>query len=344
MNTAAQQEPSESREPLPRNPCESLVFAIREIARGAGYAIEYDSLSIALGLPWLTCAVPTEPDVGMWPMYARDAFVIQAGRLFGMTIRGIHPPEAARGLNSAAEFRQHFHASYRPLVKRALEHDQPVLAWRGWPGDREPQWGIIRADCDTGFGFTGTTMSADDAPTAADSVPLDGPPIQLYVVETITPRIPGNEELICAAFRHALLALSGDLNERLGVVMGPAAYAAWIERLEEKTATGQGAAVAAAGHSRLATSVNMAHRAAVRFLTRCADRTAPVDSPLLDTLLGCSREIAAALDSLVSESAAKGLATTIGRDEWRTHLAHARAATTNALTALQAYACRQERQ
>ena len=78
--------------------------------------MNHDDLNAALGMCWSPVAVPTEPDLGAWSLYARDAFLPEAGQLFGLTIRDMHPPEAARGLDTAAEFAQHFDASYRPLM------------------------------------------------------------------------------------------------------------------------------------------------------------------------------------------------------------------------------------
>ena len=102
-----------------------------------------------------------------------------------MQIREVHPPEAARGLEDAAEFEQHFDASYRPLILRAMENGQFVLAWRGWLGERELSWGWIRAACDEGMGFRGSTIwsEAELNPLRADL--LVRPAVQLYIVERI---------------------------------------------------------------------------------------------------------------------------------------------------------------
>ena len=108
-------------------PSFSLTLALRSVAESAGYDVDADDLHAVLGLSMVACAAPGDMELGNWPLYARDAFLVDTARVFGMTVRPIHPPEAARGLGGAAEFAQHFDASYRPLIARALEHDQPVL-------------------------------------------------------------------------------------------------------------------------------------------------------------------------------------------------------------------------
>ncbi len=235
----------------------SLTHALCAIADRVGYAIDLDDLNAALGLSWMSIAVPSEPDPACWPMYARDAFLVEAGRLFGMTIRDMHPPEAARGLSDAAEFRQHFDASYRPLVLRALEHDQTVLAWQGWPGDMRLLWGIITGTSDAGVGLRGRVACPSGraawpseappcpsepprdmpAPSARanrtpEVVTLEHPPVQLYVVETVVATQPDPQELLDLAHEHAKQVLSDTLHDRFGVITGPAAYDAWIEHCE----------------------------------------------------------------------------------------------------------------
>ena len=132
----------------------SLTRALQSLGRDGGYSIDGEDLNAALGLSFMVCAAPeVEEDLSRWAMYARDAFLIEAGRLFGIGLREIHPPEAACGLSRFEAFRQHFDASYHPLIERALEHGQPVLAWGGWPGDDEAAWGIIRRVTDGGVGW-----------------------------------------------------------------------------------------------------------------------------------------------------------------------------------------------
>ena len=162
-------------------PEESLAFAVRAIARQAGVKIDHTELVIALGLETLAVPSPTASSI----MFDRDARLIEAGERFGMQIRGLHPPEAARGLEAAAEFDQHFDASYRPLILRALENDQGVIAWRGWEGERELSWGWIRAACDEGVGFRGATIWSERELNSLRNDLLVRPAVQLYIVERV---------------------------------------------------------------------------------------------------------------------------------------------------------------
>ena len=241
-------------------PCLSLPQAVCAIARDAGYTIDCDTLCAAMGLSLMVPAVPDEPDLRNWPRYARDAFLVTAGRLFGMTIRAMHPPEAARGLSSSEEFRQHFDASYHPLVLRALEHDQPVLAWQGWPGEARLSWGVITDACDDGVGLAGRVCGCDAI--SATHV-LERPPVQVYVVETTERRQPEPGELLEAFLAHSQTALSNALHTRFGVTTGPTAYDRWIDRLRDDEADGP---TATAGHRALAAAAIAAHKSADRFV------------------------------------------------------------------------------
>ena len=208
----------------------SLTCAVDHILRQAGGDVDLGTVHTALGLGLLLCAVPDDEDVRTWPGCARDAFLVEGGQLFGLTVRPMHPPEAARGLAGAAEFRQHFDASYRPLVMRALEHDQPVLAWCAFGGDRTRNWGIITDTCEDQLGFRGTIVTALGSET---DVAVEAPPSQLYVIELLEPRRPDRNELAGAIVRHTAAALDGSLDETFGIVTGAAALGAWAARLTE---------------------------------------------------------------------------------------------------------------
>jgi len=162
-------------------PEESLAFAVRAIARQGGIEIDHTELVLALGFEIRAVPSPT----GTSTMFGREARLIDAGKQFGMQIRDVHPPEAARGLEAAAEFDQHFDASYRPLILRALENNQSVLAWRGWAEERELSWGWIRAACEEGVGFRGATIWSERELNSLRNDLLVRPAIQLYIVERV---------------------------------------------------------------------------------------------------------------------------------------------------------------
>jgi len=102
-------------------PEESLAFALRAIACQTGFEIEHNKLIAALGFG--TPAVPSP--IASSIMFGRDARLIEAGKLVGMQIRDVHPPEAARGLEAAAEFDQHFHAA---IDRSFFEHWKTIKA------------------------------------------------------------------------------------------------------------------------------------------------------------------------------------------------------------------------
>ncbi len=163
-------------------PQDTLAFAVRAIARQAGVEIDHSKMIVALG--FVTPAVPSPTASSI--MFGRDARLIEAGKLVGMQIRDVHPPEAARGLEAAVEFDQHFDASYRPLILRALENNQGVIAWRGWAGERELSWGWIRAACDEGAGFRGATIWSERELNSLRNDLLVRPAVQLYIVERVS--------------------------------------------------------------------------------------------------------------------------------------------------------------
>lgn len=168
-----------TRESVESRPEESLTFAVRAVARRAGVEIDHTTLNVALGSRLSAVGERANETPG------RDSNLIEVGKRFGMQIREIHPPEAAQGLEDAVEFGQHFDASYRPLILRALENGQHVLAWRGWAGERERSWGWIRCPFAEGVGFRGATIwSERELETLRDDL-LVRPAVQVYVVERI---------------------------------------------------------------------------------------------------------------------------------------------------------------
>ena len=206
---------------------ESLAPVLQAVAEAAGGTIDYDCLCAAMGVSFSATFVPAEPRPSRWMSYGRDAFVEPAARLFGIELRNMHPPDVGMEMVAAAEFAQHFEASYKPLVQRALEHGQPVIAWQGWPDDAAVSWGII-----TGMAhdqFTGVV-------SCGTSCPLVAPALQCYVVEQCRPQSPAREALVAMAARHARAYLSDSPllspASHLHLSTGPAALEAWARFLQ----------------------------------------------------------------------------------------------------------------
>jgi hypothetical protein len=344
----------------------SLVFALQAAARAAGCDLDLDATTAALGLSLMTCAVPGEENLARWPLHGRDAFLVEGGRAVGTTIRPVHPPQAARGLEGAEEFRQHFEASYRPLILRALEHGQAVLAWRGWPGDRGGLWGIISDTCRGGVGLCGFTMTPEgrsvdrasggrrghqplrtatvDLPVnrAADAwadhgpVVLQSPPVQLYFVERFAGAGADPEALFAVVLDHARRVLANELTNTLGLVTGPAACDAWIARLIHGDAEDSARSGLSNGHCKMAAAVVAGRQSAIRFLTRYAAHLRPERRSLVEVLVeSCHAAVTALSESVDPAAVATAVDTPAGRCKLADQVAAARAAATKALIALQ---------
>jgi hypothetical protein len=285
----------------------SLTSTLRSIARDAGYEIDVDDLHAALGLSMFVCAVPAEVDIASWPLYARDAFIVPAGRLFGMTIRELHPPEVALGLSGAAEFRQHFDASYRPLIMRALENNQAVLAWRGWPGLLRLSWGIIKEKSNDGIGLAGVVPALPGAAAPAQSVSLITPPAQLYIVEDIEPRQPDASELLNLALDHTRRVLRGEPVSRFGVLTGADAVRSWIDRITGSRSDGPMNPVLSRGHHELAKSVSAGYQSALRFLERQRTRCDQKYDTLISGVGAMCRQVLTALGESTNYGAVRYL-------------------------------------
>lgn len=213
-----------------RNHYESLAVSLRAVL--ACYETEhtYAELISVLGLGGATVAVETEP-LGTWCMAARDAALLQTAKRYGLQLRELHPPEAADGLGSSDEFSLHFQDSYVPLIERALDNNQFVLAWCGWPAPRERLWGVLTEY--TGQSLTGFTLWHDGKP-----LPLTGPAYQVYIVEDYS--APTEERFtLTARFTHAALQFCAMWENRWatgdGVITGAAAYEAWQAVLTSPT-------------------------------------------------------------------------------------------------------------
>lgn len=268
----------------------SLSLALRHLIEHAGFEADVDDIHAALGLSLVPCVVPAEYDHSSWSVHARDAYLIPTAAKFGLTIRGLHPPEASKGIANSPEFAQHFDASYRPLIARALEHEQPVLAWRGWPGERRFYWGIIKEGCADGVGFCGFTFPQPDEIVPATPDIMENLPVQLYVVESCKKADVSADEVFAMALQHSRLALTGDLAKRFGILGGIEAIRAWADRVRVKTG-GFVAPDFAIGYCSFASAVVNGHQSAIRFFQRLEPSLDRRCAQAAKTLISISREM-----------------------------------------------------
>ncbi len=308
----------------------SLALALQAIGRRVGRQIDVDDLQAVLGLSMIPCAVPASTDPASWTMYARDACLEETGRVFGMAIRPVHPPEAAKGLGGAAEFAQHFEASYRPLVAAAIENEQPVLAWQGWPGEHRLMWGVVDGTCEQGIGLSGATWPSPDAGDDGSKLSLDRPPVQLYVVETVTSEEPSSEALIRAAVTHARRMLEADVMSRFGVFTGPGALTCALEAVRSKRGAGPVSPTFASGHQAFSASISAGWLSAIRFFTRQAQQLDGEHKIVTDSLMALCQRLGTALSLSANPSAARAaLAAEEGRKKLVADLSEAVAAATD---------------
>lgn len=270
---------------------ESLAWSLQAVCRWAGWEIPYSSLTAVLGLSFLTTSTGRDDDcVCQWPTYGRDVLLLEAAAGLGLRLREAHPPEAARGLDRAPEFAQHFEASYRPMVLGAIENGQPVLAWQGWPEDRRMMWGVITEASEDGIGLAGTTVGA-----GGQTVALVEPPVQLYVVEEAAPEQPGERQVLRLAVEAAHRVLHESMDQRWGIVAGGEAYDLWADRVERNAACPQGGDKNARCHRLLARAVSGARQTGVDCLAR-GRQVLAADSRLLANTV--TAQLHAAIDCL----------------------------------------------
>ncbi|MHC4065832.1 MAG: hypothetical protein ACYSUI_15230 [Planctomycetota bacterium] len=277
---------------------ESLALSLQAVIRRAGLEVDYDSLCSALGLSLMTSSTGRDDDcLGWWMAHGRDVRLLEAAALFGLRLRDVHPPDAARDLDRAPEFAQHFEASYRPIVLRALENGQPVIAWRGWPDRSHSMWGVITEPSADGVGLAGATIWSDGR-----IVPLVAPPVQLYVVEEAAPRRPSGAELLRAAIEATRGVLNNEPDGRWNIVTGLEAYNLWAQRLIADQACPPCGDRAGGCHSRMARFVTYARQSAVRYLQSCRSGSGAPLELLMDSLIVQCRGQLDALGPALDES------------------------------------------
>lgn len=296
--------------------CESLALALQAIAASAKVDLDYDDLCAALGVSVAAVSVRSEPAPGWWMTYGRDAFLEPAARLFGIELRDLHPPDVAADMVEAEEFPQHFDASYRPLIARAVENGQPVLVWQGWPDVRALFWGVVTGL--DGDDLVGTTLWSGGQPQ-----PLTGPALQACVVERLEPVQPRRDALFAMAAHHAdaymnraLYAPPPGAMVPPNLVTGPAAFDAWETWLGSGDFKDPAAAESWREHRQHAEFVAEARRSAARFLRNWGDAAPETQKSLILEAADCCEALARRLaPSCDEETVRESFVTPAGRDK-----------------------------
>jgi len=208
----------------PAEAYDSLVAALRGLFGAYGRELSHETLAAVTGCGFMTSFAEEAPARQQWNVYGRHAFVESAARLFGMRLRPLHPPGAAPIPDQPVEYDGHFRDSYLPFVAAALERDEPVLAWMGWPAPLAHLWGIVtQINPHTGqcVGVTAYDNAQSEVMTRA--------PVQVYAVQDYTETEPPADVLLRAVLAHATDILHDRLDAALGVVTGVAALNRWRE-------------------------------------------------------------------------------------------------------------------
>ena len=310
---------------------ESLAVCLRAVLAGQGCERTYAELVAALGLGSLIVAVAGECPA-QWALQARDAGLRETSELYGVRLRELHPTEAAEGLAQSAEFAGHFRDSYVPLIRRALEHEQLVLAWQGWPEPQTGQWGVIDrvehgklAGCTIGFGGRPT--------------PFHGPALQVFVVEKCGPVDPDSITSAVLWSRVAGAAAaqwSGQWTSAVQTHTGDTAYGTWIAAL-----SGDATLCAGCGrpllrcHGRAAGALVSARLWAAEWLCEVAARLDPAVRPKAEGWAAACRSVAERLAPFAAaESDSSPSSSPLGRADLRQAIAEVRSVETSAIAAL----------
>ncbi len=288
---------------------ESLALALRATAAAEGEELDYDDLCATLGVSFAAVSTLTESAPGWWTTFGRDAFLEPAAKLFGFELRDLHPPDVAVDMLSAEEFAQHWLLSYKPLIRAALDNQQPVLAWQGWPEFRWPFWGVITATADEDF--DGTTMWSQ-----GERQRLSEPALQCYVVERYEPRFPPASELFAAAMKHAdaymnrapfTSVVPGAPPPR--IITGPAAIDRWGHWLQYDEVRESADGPAWNDHRQNAEFIACARLSAARFLQRMQPVIGPERRNVLESAIECCQSIAQWLGESRNEEMVRSLFT-----------------------------------
>lgn len=281
---------------------ESLALSLRAVAEAAGGDLDYDALCAAMGVSFAAVSVRADKAPGWWMTFGRDAFVEPAAALFGIRLRNLQPADVGIEMTQAIEFPQHFEASYKPLILRALENKQPVIAWQGWPDASGMFWGVITD-------ATGNVLSGMVPWAQGQCVQMIAPAVQCYVVEECTPGQPPRDQLLAMAMRHAdaymsraPFAKTHAVNDLPAIVTGPAAFDAWEDWLggTDFGPTDQDASWRE--HRQHAEFVVAAFRSATAFLQNMREIVPANEQAAMGEIIDVCQEIAAGLTPSADEA------------------------------------------
>ncbi len=200
-------DPAMSTSSLTRNPLPdsaiNMANCLVDLACDAGTGIDCDAVLTALGAGIGFFFTQSADDDLPGFAECHDFALMETAALFGVRIRAMHPPRARHRLSESEEFAEHFTDSYVPLIERALDNNQRVLAFRGWSSEAGATWGIVDRHDNDSDALWGRI------PDCAEPIRLDQPALQCYVVEELQSVKPNAKDILT---RGAMTAV--ELRER----------------------------------------------------------------------------------------------------------------------------------
>jgi hypothetical protein len=303
---------------------ESLVLSLQAVFRAYGRDLDYDELAAVTANALMTTWAPDAADPTWWPVCGRHAFLESAARSYGLVLRELHPPDAAPRPPAPPEYELHFRDSYLPFIQAALEHDEPVLAWAGWPAPHEMLWGVI-----TGIDAALKQCIGYSCASPGQRVLLTGPPVQVYLVQDYTETRSTPGQVLSAALQRADAAFNNHLDAFFGVVSGPAALEKWHDALATDPGApdlGPGVSPTPSGldqtrgpadfHPCLARFLVCGRRSAIRFFERFRPHADPAQLSTMDTCLALFRKVVTCMEPACdADYVSSSLKTGSGRGE-----------------------------
>jgi hypothetical protein len=311
---------------------ESLVLSLQAVFRAYGRDLDYDELAAVTANSLMITWTPDAADPTWWPVCGRHAFLESAARAYGLALRDLHPPDAAPRPPAPPEYDLHFRDSYLPFIQSALERDQPVLAWAGWPAPHEMLWGVITDTVAASKQCIGRSCASP-----GQRVLLTGAPVQVYLVQDYTETRPTPGQVLSAALQRADAVFNNRLDASFGVVSGPTALEKWLDALTTEPGApdlGQGVRPAPNGldqtrgpadfHPCLARFLVCGRRSAIRFFERFRPHADTAQQSTMDTCLTLFRKVVTCMEPACdADYVSSRLETDSGRGELIDPLAQA---------------------